>query len=103
MGLKHTLNHFLSNVVSALGNAFKAKSLPSHFNGMWVRLSPKSWTALHQEYELYMAQVLQADLRPGGVFLDVGAHFGLWSVYAANIVGKKETYSRSNLRQPSRF
>lgn len=35
-----------------------------------------------------MARVIQAELRPGGVFLDVGSHFGLWSVYAARIVGK---------------
>jgi len=35
-----------------------------------------------------MARALQADLRPGGVFLDVGSHFGLWSVYAAGIVGR---------------
>lgn len=88
MGLKHTLNHSLSNVVSGLGNALKAKSLPSCFNGMWVRFSPKCWAALHQKYEPYMAQALRADLHPGGVFLDVGSHFGLWSVYAARIVGR---------------
>ena len=35
-----------------------------------------------------MARALQADLYAGGVFLDVGAHFGLWSVYAAAIVGR---------------
>jgi len=35
-----------------------------------------------------MARVLQDDLRPDGVFLDVGSHFGIWSVYAAGIVGK---------------
>ena len=88
MGLKHTLNHSLSNVVSGLGGALKARSLPSHFNGMWVRFSLKCWAALHQKYEPYMARALQADLRPGGVFLDVGSHFGLWSVYAAGIVGR---------------
>jgi FkbM family methyltransferase len=88
VGLKHILNHSFSNVVSGLGSAFKAKSLPSHFNGRWVRFSPKCWAALHQKYEPYMARVLQSGLHPGGVFLDVGAHFGLWSVYAASIVGR---------------
>ena len=88
MGLKHILNYCFSNVVSGLGCAFRTKSLPSHFNGMWVRFSPKCWIALEHKYEPYMAREIQAELRPGGVFLDVGSHFGLWSVYAARIVGK---------------
>lgn len=87
MGLRHTLNHSLSNVVATLGNAFKAKSLPSHFNGKFVKFSPQCWEALHCRYEPYMARALQANLHLGEVFLDVGAHFGLWSVYAASIVG----------------
>jgi FkbM family methyltransferase len=36
-----------------------------------------------------MAQPIRANLRPGGVFLDVGSHFGVWSVYAAGVVGEK--------------
>jgi FkbM family methyltransferase len=88
VGLKDPLNRFLSGVVSGLGRAFKMKSLPSHFNGMWVRFSPKCWTALNVAYEPYMARALRANLHPGAVFLDVGSYCGLWSVYAAGIVGK---------------
>ena len=88
MSLKHSINRSLSNCVSGLGKAFNAKSLPSHFNGKWLRLSVKSWAALHQKYEPYMARALHGNLRPGDVFLDVGSHFGLWSVYAAGIIGK---------------
>ena len=40
------------------------------------------------KYEPYVARALQANLGPGGVFLDVGSHFGLWSVYTASIIGK---------------
>jgi FkbM family methyltransferase len=81
------LNCCFSNIVSGLGSSFGAKSLPSHFNGRWVRFSPKCWAGLEQKYEPYMARAIQAELGPGGVFLDVGSHFGLWSVYAARIVG----------------
>lgn len=88
MNLGRSLNFRVSKAVSGLGSAFHAKFIPSHFNGTWVRFSPRSWTLLHQKYEPYMAQSLRANLRPGGVFMDVGSHFGIWSVYAAHIVGK---------------
>lgn len=35
-----------------------------------------------------MARALDANLRRGETFLDVGSHFGLWSVYAVGIVGE---------------
>jgi len=88
MNLGRSLNYRVSRAVSGLGSAFNAKSIPSHFNGMWVRFSPKSWKLLYQKYEPHMARSLRANLHPGGVFLDVGSHFGIWSVYAAGIVGK---------------
>ena len=37
---------------------------------------------------LYVAKAIAENLRRGEVFLDVGAHVGLWSAFAANIVGK---------------
>jgi FkbM family methyltransferase len=81
-------NVSLSRVVARLGNALGTKSLPCHFNGKWIRLSRKSWQILHLAYEENTARALLANLREGNVFLDVGAHFGLWSVYAASIIGK---------------
>lgn len=87
MTLKQTVNRVLSSLTSGLGRMIGAQSLPSHFNGMWVTFTRSSWTTLHQTYEPYIAEVLRANLRPGGVFLDVGSHFGVWSVYAAGLVG----------------
>jgi len=36
-----------------------------------------------------MARALRDNLHEGDVFMDVGAHFGIWSVYAAQIVGNR--------------
>ena len=88
MGLKHVVHQTLSRIVAKLGATFHAKSLPCYFNRKWVRLNPQSWAALRQNYEPYVALALEGNLREGGIFVDVGSHLGIWSVYAARIVGK---------------
>ena len=70
---------------------FHMRSLPSHFNGKWVRFSVQGWRSIVDRYEPYMAAAIRDNLRRGDVFADVGAHFGLWSVFAARIVGQTGT------------
>lgn len=50
------------------------------------RVHRQMWFA---SYEPHVTQVLDAVLRPGDTFLDVGAHIGYHSVFAAGIVGSE--------------
>ncbi len=85
---KHFVHRFLDAILLALGRRFHMRSLPSYFNGTWVRFSVQGWRSISDRYESYMAIAIRDNLRRGDVFVDVGAHFGLWSVFAARIVGK---------------
>lgn len=62
MGLSHAFNRSLSYAFTRLEKTINAKCLPSRFNGIWVKFSPKCWVALHQEYEFYMAQPIKMGL-----------------------------------------
>jgi FkbM family methyltransferase len=42
----------------------------------------------HQPYEPGMVRHLSGRLRPGDVFIDIGAHIGLFSVLASHLVGR---------------
>src|SRR5262249_20931830 len=65
----------------------KLKYLPVRFNGIWLRTPVESWTSLVRTYESYIADVLRQWLSRGAWFVDVGAHYGAWSLYAARLVG----------------
>ncbi len=60
--------------------------LPTRLNGTWVRVPVTAWMALRTDYEPYMAAALRSVLRSGDTFVDVGSHFGLWSLFAAKLV-----------------
>jgi len=74
-----------------LGRRFHTLALPSYFNGKWVWFSVQGWQSIVDRYEPYMATAIRNNLRRGDVFVDVGAHFGPWSVFAARIVGERGT------------
>ena len=63
--------------------------LPVVLNGRWVLLPLELWDGFSISYEPYVAKEIDRVLRPAGTFVDVGAHIGLWSLYAAEIVGKR--------------
>lgn len=70
-----------------MGGAADAKHMPVRFNGTWMWLSRPAWHSCYVVYEPHMAQAIRANLTRGAVFYDIGAHVGLWSVYAARFVG----------------
>jgi FkbM family methyltransferase len=63
------------------------EALPTLFNGEWIRVPRAVWQGISVRYEPYMARLLPRHLHSGDTFLDVGANYGFWSLYAAKIVG----------------
>jgi FkbM family methyltransferase len=83
MGLKsHTIKS--ANKIAAF--AFNEK-LPTYYNGDWLWLSRRCWASLYLNYEPYMAAAIRSNLSRGDTFWDVGANIGLFSLFAARIVG----------------
>jgi FkbM family methyltransferase len=63
------------------------KSLPTLFNGEWIWVPSQIWQGARVRYEPYMAELLPQYLHQGDTFLDIGANFGFWSLFAGRIVG----------------
>jgi FkbM family methyltransferase len=51
-------------------------------------LSITAELALHGEYDPWLAAFLRRHLPEGGTFIDVGAHYGTFSLLAASLVGR---------------
>ena len=62
---------------------------PTLLHGRLVWFAPGTWASIHGRYEPYMARALRTALKRGDTFIDVGAHHGIWSVYAASLVGPR--------------
>jgi FkbM family methyltransferase len=88
MGLLHLPHRLVSKFVARIGNAFGWPCLPTRFNRRWLLLPAEEWISLVSRYEPYIAAVMGSHLMRGDVVIDVGAHAGVWSAYAARIVGK---------------
>jgi hypothetical protein len=87
MAIRHVLYNGLNRSLLGMSRRFD-RSLPCYFNSRWIRLGPGRWQRIIQAYEPYVAKAIGENLRRGEVFFDVGAHVGLWSAFAADIVGK---------------
>ena len=83
MTLKARAHRLADHVV----RLFPSDRLPTRWNGAWLTVPRASWESVHRTYEPYLARVLRTFLQSGGCFLDVGAHLGLWSLFAATRVG----------------
>jgi FkbM family methyltransferase len=56
--------------------------------GLWVNLDPRYETSYAEgRYETVIQRALSQYLGPGSVFYDIGAHIGVVSMYAAQLVG----------------
>jgi FkbM family methyltransferase len=88
MSLRYAVHRLLNASLRLSGRLMGLRSLPSYFNGRWVCLPRPAWPDVLIRYEPYLAAVLDERLPAGGTFVDVGAHHGLWSVYAARRVGR---------------
>ncbi|NCY22128.1 FkbM family methyltransferase [bacterium] len=70
------------------------KKLPCLFHGRLIWLTPKSWPGFRCNYEADIAGIMEEKLRSAEWFVDVGAHFGLWSLYADRVfAGKKPIHA----------
>jgi FkbM family methyltransferase len=65
--------------------------LPVCTNGRWTRVPIEMWDGLRVVYEPHLDQALRKLLKQGDVFFDIGAHFGIWSSLAADLVGPTGT------------
>src|SRR5450631_3947654 len=81
----------LKNRTIKIANRFAAfafsEKLPTYYNGNWLWLCRRCWASLYLNYEPYMAAAIRSNLSRGGTFWDVGANIGLFSLFAARIVG----------------
>ena len=99
MGVLHIVNSVMSRAALGTSHAVGLAYLPTCFNGQFMRLPADVWTSLYSRYEPYNAQIISQHLRKGDFFLDIGAHHGLWSLFAAKLVGKRNMgwWLRANL------
>jgi FkbM family methyltransferase len=67
------------------------RRLPVRMNGRWNRVPIDEWDGFRVVYEPYIERALRRLLKPGDVFVDIGAHFGIWSSLAAELVGPAGT------------
>ena len=77
----------LHNVIKTASKILGLSKLPCLFNGKWVWFPVESWPEIVLDHEPHIAQVIERELKSGGCFLDVGAHIGLWSLYAVRLKG----------------
>lgn len=83
MQLAAALHKTIKTASKALGLA----KLPCLFNGRWIWLPLDGWPEIVLNYEPHIARAIDRELASGGGFVDVGAHVGLWSLYAAGLDG----------------
>lgn len=83
-----TAIHLAANAtVRTCGAVLQLPFLPARFHRHWVRVPRPLWWDVYIQYEPAVATVLEKTLPPGGCFVDVGAHQGLWTLYGAKLVG----------------
>ena len=81
--LKWSLRHFRRpEVVFITRHGFHIKLDP-------INRAVDEYVFIHRNWEPDIAAVIQAKLKPGNVFVDVGANIGYFSMLSASIVGKR--------------
>ena len=81
MNLLKQFTYFLIHVFT-LGNGVKVR-----FSGFSVKLPSRYFRYFTENYEDENFSFLQKVAKPGHVVIDIGAHLGLFSVRAAQLVG----------------
>jgi FkbM family methyltransferase len=63
-----------------------------HGKGLWMYADPRFELGYtNGDYEPWLQDLLQSELRPGGCYYDIGAHSGFFSMIAARRVGPSGT------------
>jgi FkbM family methyltransferase len=82
------LLHRVSRVAVPMGSRVWLPVPTGFGKGLWLHLDSRFETAYASGcYEQEIEALLLSGLQPGGVFYDVGAHIGFFSLLAARIVG----------------
>ena len=83
-----------SQGVKTILSFLRLKKFPCFFHGKLIWLTPKSWPGLRCNYEADIAGLMHKALQGTEWVVDVGAHFGLWSLYADRVLkGKKPIHA----------
>lgn len=82
-----TIKTIVHRIADGVVRRLPGDRLPTRWNGVWLKVPRTSWESVHRTYEPYLARVLRTHLRSGGCFIDVGAHLGWWSLFAAARIG----------------
>ena len=64
-----------------------SKRRPTYYQGRWLWPSTANWQSLYFRHEPNVGRAIQSNLSRGGVFYDIGASVGWFSLFAAGIVG----------------
>jgi FkbM family methyltransferase len=65
------------------------RRMPTYFRGQWFWLNKECWSSLYLRYEPNIAKAIESNLHPGNTFWDVGANVGIFSLFAASLVGPR--------------
>ncbi len=83
------LIHFVSHRILSADRKVWAQLEAGPLKGLWLELNPRTGqNYLRGEAEPAVQRILLERLRPGMVFYDLGANIGLFSLFAARIVGE---------------
>lgn len=66
------------------------RKLPCLFHESLIWLIPSSWPGLRSNYEKDVAKIMRQHLLSAHWFVDLGAHFGLWTLYADRLWNGKK-------------
>jgi len=71
-----------SKLAKSLLELLGFEKYPCLFHRHLIWLVPSSWPGLRSDYEEDVAKIMHQHLLPADWFVDLGAHFGLWTLYA---------------------
>ena len=79
-----------SKILSRIFFSMGMKKFPCLFHRRLIWLVPRSWPGGRCLYEQDVVKPMKQCLKLADWFVDVGAHFGLWSLFADRILGGKK-------------
>lgn len=89
MSFRSQFSFYFNSGIKSIANSLNLKLLPVYYNDRIIFISKDIWESIRSEYENYLAVILQQNLKEGDVFFDIGAHYGLWSLYSSMLVGNE--------------
>jgi FkbM family methyltransferase len=88
MSLNYKLGLAISRLTKKIVTGLGGSYLPLFFNKKWLWVPYEIWDGFVWHYEPKVAGVLRRRLKKGDSFIDIGAHDGMWSLFACHLVGE---------------